>query len=69
LTYVRIANVLFLKGPLDFIYFLLFHHFTAEPQRLPSIANFLTKVIQIIDENSGFDSNSKDRTPCMLAGI
>jgi hypothetical protein len=22
-------------GPLDFIYFLIFHHFTAEPQRLP----------------------------------
>jgi hypothetical protein len=22
-------------GPLDLIYFLIFHHFTAEPQRLP----------------------------------
>jgi hypothetical protein len=22
-------------GPLDFIYFLIFNHFTAEPQRLP----------------------------------
>jgi hypothetical protein len=28
-------------GPLDLIYFLIFHHFTAEPQRLPNFWTYL----------------------------
>jgi hypothetical protein len=31
-------------GPLDFIYFLIFHHFTAEPQRLPKTMHFKSNV-------------------------
>jgi hypothetical protein len=32
-------------GPVDIIYFLIFHHFTAEPQRLPNQPIFLQGVL------------------------
>jgi hypothetical protein len=34
-------------GPLNFIYFLIFHHFTAEPQRLPTYDTYMCTKIHL----------------------
>jgi hypothetical protein len=39
-------------GPLNFIYFLIFHHFTTEPQRLPLFKKAFYEIVCLYSDDS-----------------